>query len=77
VNRIAFRGIYCEKIDDNPNVEGGMRFTFPPYAKKIESVSSKNNKTTHRRGAPWRPRRDFSFSKNLVKPRWFWYKEWI
>jgi hypothetical protein len=70
-------GIYCEPINDKPNAEGGMRFTFPPYAKSRESVSWQNNKTTHRRGAPRRSRLDFSAGKTLVKPRWFWYKEWI
>ena len=46
------------------------------YAKKIESVSLKNNKTTPTAGCP-APRRDFSSGKTLVKPRWFCYKEWI
>jgi hypothetical protein len=60
-----------------PNAEGGMRLTFPPYAKKIALVSLRNNKTTPRRCAPRRSPQDFSSGKTLVKPRWFWYKEWI
>jgi hypothetical protein len=30
------------KVSSNPIAEGGMRFTFPPYGKKIEAISLQN-----------------------------------
>jgi hypothetical protein len=29
-------------VRSNPIAEGGMRFTFPPYGKKIEGMFKKN-----------------------------------
>ena len=39
-----FTSTVTPEVKSTPIVEGGMRFTFPPYGNKIEVVSLRNNK---------------------------------